>query len=425
MLCAAGFVLREHRRGEQYRRRLQNQYSAALNELNSRFNNIGTVLEKTCYASSAKQISSYAAVLYSDTELAKAALSRLPDGGGELTRVYKLLSQVGNFAMSVSKSVIGAGSVTGEQRQSIAALSSAARTVSRALETTRTRLDNPQSWSAEINAAMSEGIDEGALAKALTEAEEDVSDYPTLIYDGPYSDHILNKKPLMLESAEEVDREYAENAARKMLGADKELTFDETVEGKISAYRFSGDNAVIAVSRRGGKIVYMLREMPAGERRLSYEQALSRAVAFMKENGFENMTETYYFTDNGVCVISFAFLDGQTVCYTDLIKVGVAMDSGEIVRFEASGYLTNHTERAFEAPAYSFEEAAAVLEQGLEARQTTLALIPTDGGGEVRCYEFLCKAENGEDILVYINAATLEGEQVLILLKSDGGSLVK
>ena len=125
-----------------------------------------------------------------------------------------------------------------------------------------------------------------------------------------------------------------------------------------------------------------------------------------------------------MCVINFAYLDGQTICYTDLIKVGVAMDTGEIMLLETEGYLTNHTDRAFQVPAHTAEEAMEKISSDLEIEKTSMTLIPTDGGGEVRCYEFLCRSES-EEILVYINVQTLEEEQLYILLKTDGGTLVK
>ena len=101
------------------------------------------------------------------------------------------------------------------------------------------------------------------------------------------------------------------------------------------------------------------------------------------------------------------------------------MDNGEIMLLESSGYLTNHTDRAFETPAIPTADAAKALSPKLEIRETALALIPTKGGGETRCYEFVCTAEDGQEILVYINAVTGAEEDVLILLKSDGGALAK
>ena len=47
---------------------------------------------------------------------------------------------------------------------------------------------------------------------------------------------------------------------------------------------------------------------------------------------------------NSKLIINFVFLDGQTLCYTDLIKVGVALDDGELLFLEATGYIYNHTD---------------------------------------------------------------------------------
>ena len=137
------------------------------------------------------------------------------------------------------------------------------------------------------------------------------------------------------------------------------------------------------------------------------------------------MKATYYYTDNGVCVINFAYLDGKTICYTDLVKVGVATDTGEIMFLETTGYLTNHTTRAFHSIETTVEQAKQKVSSDLEVIGYSITLIPTDTGGEVRCYEFLCHGEENREILVYINVQSLEEEQIYILLKNDGGILVK
>ena len=61
----------------------------------------------------------------------------------------------------------------------------------------------------------------------------------------------------------------------------------------------------------------------------------------------------------------------------------------------------------------------------LTIEKSAITLIPTDSGGEVRCYEFLCRNEENREILVYVNVKTLEQEQLYIVLKTDGGTLVK
>ncbi|MBO7519150.1 MAG: germination protein YpeB, partial [Clostridia bacterium] len=212
--------------------------------------------------------------------------------------------------------------------------------------------------------------------------------------------------------------------ARKAAGKGK-LAYTGMQNGKIDCYRFADDNATVTVSKKGGYVVYMRKSRNVGDNNTSYGKMLSKAQNYLEELGFENMVDTYYFTDSGICVINFAYLDGQTICYTDLIKVGVAVDNGEIMLIETGGYLTNHTLRAFESIETSPEAAEEVISKLLDVGGVSVALIPTDGGGEVRCYEFACKNEDGGDIMVYVNVKTLEVEQIFILLKTDGGTLVK
>ena len=230
----------------------------------------------------------------------------------------------------------------------------------------------------------------------------------------------------MIKNANAVNETQAQKTAALVAGTEPQsLSSDGTAEGKIPVYRFSGDNVSVTVSKNGGYPVYMRKSRAVGDSILEYRQVLDKAKRFLEKLELGGFTETYYFTDEGVCVVSFAYLDGRTVCYTDLIKVGVAMDNGDIMLFEASGYLTNHTERAFNSVEISPEKAAEVISPDLSVRSTALALIPTDNGGEVRCYEFVCEAEDGQEILIYVNAVTGEQEDILILLKSDGGTLTK
>lgn len=423
-LIFAGFALKSRTESRNYRLQIQNGYSRSLEELLSGVNNISLILKKAEYTSSAKQLSNMAAQLLTESENAKNALSNLPNGG-ELTVLNRFLSQVGNYAMSVSKSLVD-GAENTEYAENIKQLKSTAEKISDAIGEADITYGTADKWAAELDRKIGESVPQESLAGALGSLEESLSDYPTLVYDGPYSDHILEKEPEMIKNADEVSESKALEKAAEITGlkAD-ELKFEEKASGKIAAYRFSGAGSVVTVSCRGGYPVYMRKTGKMGDFILEYRQALDKAKRYLEKIGLTGFTETYYFTDEGVCVINFAYLDGRTVCYTDLVKVGVAMDSGEIMLLETSGYLSNHTDRAFESPAVTIEKAAEKVNKKLKIRNMELTLIPTDSGGEVRCYEFLCETEDEQEILIYINAVTGEEERILILLKSDGGTLVK
>lgn len=423
ILTLGGFLFTEHKTAVEYRLSLQNDYSRSLSELSSRLNSISVMLKKAMYVSDTAGLSSLSAELYSEAELAKQALSELPAYEASLDTINRFLSQVGNYVLSVSKSFINDKEISDEQKSKLASLGENALTISQAVADSQISFNNGDYWKTVLEEKI-KNVSEGSLAQSLTELEENLTDYPTLIYDGPYSDHILKKQPLMTSNAPSLTKEAAIKTAKE-LSADTSLKFVEEQSGKIPVYRFKSDYTDVAISKNGGYPVYMRKSRSVGTVKLSYSQAVSRAKKFASEAGFDGMTETYYYTSDGVCTVNLAYLDGQTVCYTDLIKVGIALDSGEAVFFETAGYLTNHTERAFETPAHSAEEAQQCLNSELTVKKVALALIPTDGSAEVRCYEFTCKGRGDEEILSYINTKTLANEQIFIVLKTDGGTLVK
>ena len=425
ILTAVCFLIKEKSNSNKYLVMLENQYSNSFEQLNSSLNNITSALEKIVYATSAKKISSLSVEIFSEAELAKEALSNLPTGESGLSTVYKFLSQVGNYAISVSKNITSENTVTDAQRGELKILYDTAKTVTSAVNDAGIDFNTPDGWAQSVEEKLNGAVSEESLASSLTQLEENMTDYPTLIYDGPYSDHILESQPLMIINADECSKEDALLKAQSVLGDNFEIKFEDMQGGKIECYRFGNDSVSVAVSRYGGYAVYMRKNRTVGENLLSYEQALSRAKKFLEQMQITSMIDTYYYTDSGVCVINFAYLDGQTVCYTDLIKVGVAMDTGEIMLLETSGYLTNHTDRAFKVPEHTVDEAAEKISSDLEIEKTSMTLIPTDSGGEVRCYEFLCLSEENEEILVYINVQDLTEEQIYNLIKTDGGSLVK
>ncbi|MBQ8740471.1 MAG: germination protein YpeB [Clostridia bacterium] len=425
ILVVGGFAIKETNKSRRYMLMIENSYSRAFEQLNSSLNNISMAIEKTVYVSSAKKMSSLSSEIFSEAELAKGALSSLPIGENNLSTIYRFLSQVGNYALSVAKNITSENTVTEKQREELKQLSSTAKVVTEVINDSGIEYNSPEQWAQLVENKLNDVVSEQGLAASLTELEENLSDYPTLIYDGPYSDHILEKEPLMTASAKEYSETEALAVAQKFVSENSVLSFEDMQKGKIECYRFADNNVNVTVSRFGGYVVYMRKNRVVGDSLLSYEQAMSKAEKFLEEMQISNMIDTYYYTDAGVCVINFAYLDGQTICYTDLIKVGVAMDTGEIMLLETAGYLTNHTDRAFQIPDFTVEQAMEKIASDLEVEETSIALIPTDSGGEVRCYEFLCRGEENREILVYINVQTLEEEQIYILLKTDGGTLVK
>ena len=108
--------------------------------------------------------------------------------------------------------------------------------------------------------------------------------------------------------------------------------------------------------------------------------------------------------------------------YPDLIKIKIALDNGEILGFESTGYLNNHTQREISKKIISKEDAKKGLNKNLEIQSEGLAIIPTEYKTEILCYEF--KGKVGEkDFIVYINAETGAEEDILVIYNTQNGIL--
>ena len=135
------------------------------------------------------------------------------------------------------------------------------------------------------------------------------------------------------------------------------------------------------------------------------------------------MAETYHMTQGGVLTVNFAYRQGEVLCYSDLVKVSVALDTGRVCGFEAKGYLTAHGARNIPAPAVAAEEAAAAVPDSLEVLAVQLALVPSDGRYETLCHEFKCAAADERHYIIYVNAQTGAQHKILILLEDESGTL--
>ena len=125
----------------------------------------------------------------------------------------------------------------------------------------------------------------------------------------------------------------------------------------------------------------------------------------------------------GILTVNYAYRQGDVLCYSDLVKVSVALDSGRVCGFESRGYLSAHCARDLPAPAVSAEQARAAVPDTLEVLAAQTALVPSDGKVETLCHEFKCAAPDGRHYIIYVNALTGVQHKILILLEDESGSL--
>ena len=283
--------------------------------------------------------------------------------------------------------------------------------------------------TAEARLSGEEGGGQALAGSVYQTVEGDFPELPSLIYDGPFSDHIAGRSPRMLEGLPEVTQEDARLAAAKFFDLEPALfSLVSAGEGTLPTYGFSaavdGGELYVEVTRQGGLVLEAISSRSAGTTALSQEEAAALARDFLASRGYPDMRESYFIDQGGVVTINFASAQGEVLCYPDLVKVSVALDTGRVVGFESKGYLMNHMARDLPAPAVTEAEAQAVVSPALTVLSHQLTVIPTGGEYEVLCHEFKCQDEDGRHVIVYVNAQNGQEEKLLLLLEDENGTLV-
>ena len=409
ILSLGGATVYGYSQAERYKRDLQYGYTRSLSDLRDCVDRIQITLNKAVYANTATQQNGLAANLMRESSMAKAALSVLPLTDNSIDSVSKFISQVGDFSMSLSKKISEGNPISDKEYKSMQDLESYAKKLQEDL------------------ADVEPDFGSNDFSDSLEETAHDFTDFPSLIYDGPFSDHIGQRKPKLTEGKETIPQGNAQNIAADFLGLQQaDLTHTQDTEGTLPTFNFTAkDGSVrISVTKAGGYVsdVADSRAVPAAK--LDYGAASQKARAFLNNRGIQNMKESYYVINDGVCLINYAYQQDDVLCYPDLVKVGVALDNGGIVRFQSTGYVMNHTGRTLRA-SLSGQDAQKSVSPNLTVNARRLALIPTPGLSEVLCWEFTCTGKNNDRVLVYINANSGYEEDILILQSTDNGVLAQ
>lgn len=430
LLASAGFagfnlVLR-------YKNTIEYTYQNALNQLSDHLTDLRNTLTKGMYANTVSCKNEVYTKLIVSSQQAKSALSLLPISLGDEEKIQKYLSHISDVASYLQKKYLSSASLTNEDENMLISLRGYCDELAVTVEDMAlfyTNYASPISVELSPEGNISSVISteyENNLDGSFRNISAEFTNYPTLIYDGPFSDHILQQKAKLTENKKEYSEDEAKYRAAYFLNVDHiELKCTNRTDGNLPRYFFTNKNRniIISVTVNGGYVESFYKTASHSEDKLNYDKALIRAESFLKEKKYDNMKVSYGHISNGVAEFNFSYVLDGVVCYGDLIKVGVALDNGEIVNFSATGYIMNHYKRKLPDESLTLMQAASNLSDYLKIKSENIALIPTDGNNEILCYEFLCEGQENDKVLVYINASTGMEENIYILIEDENGIL--
>ena len=412
---------------------LENQYNMAFYEVVDYVQNVETYLAKSLISTTPEHGAQTLTQVWRQANLATAYLSQLPVSTEEMSKTVKFLNQVSDYSYSLSRKNIYNEPLSDEDLNNLKELHEYSLELSNTLNQLSLDMqDGRISWKELIqndNMAFTQQVS-NISKDSFSNLGESFQKYEGLIYDGAYSEHITTKEKVGL-TGDDIDEKTAKQKAQEFFGIEKikEINSIGLIEnGEIPVYEFSikiqntENTAYIAISKKGGHVVLMNYNRDVLTENITQDNANQIGKTFLNQKGYPSMKETYYLKEGGIVTINYAYYQDNIVIYPDLIKLKIALDNGEILGIETTGYLNSHHEREINKPKITQEQAKTTINKDLEIMSEGLAIIPTEWESEILCYEFKGKVDERE-FLVYINSDNGREENILVIINTPNGTL--
>jgi len=422
---------------KKYEIALENHYQNLFFDVKKHVENVQVNLSKAMVASSKEQNIVLFSQIMNEAFSAHSKLGQMPLTHAEVANTEKFLNQAADYSTYLIQRHLQGENITEEQRAALNGLQDNATAFNGELSQMQESLAEKTFSIGGMNNNQNKKIEkanENVFQTSLVKLDKQVGKTAELIYDGPFSDQMINRKPVGLPE-NNVDLAKAKTIAEEFFGKDRVSDMEPFEEGeninevKIPCHTFhiypqnqQRDLSVyIGVSKKGGKVVWMMNPRPVSNPKLSIKNAEEKALKYLKDKGFDNMEPNYSLKYDGTILFNFAYKMDDVTIYPDLVKVKVALDTGEVVGFDASPYYMNHQDRKIESPHIDEAEAKTKVKTKFDIDSIRLALIPK-GKNEILCYEFKGKY-NDSDFIIYINALDGREEQILQIIKNENGTL--
>jgi spore germination protein len=408
----------------------ENQYQRAFHDLNYHIDKLHDELGKSLVVNSRKQITPCLTNVWRLAYAAQSEVGQLPLTIMPFNNTEEFLANVADFSYGVAVRDLNRQPLTDKEYKTLHSLYDHSKEIQKQLRHVQTKvMDKRLRWmDVETALASDDKQSDNTIIDGFRTIEKRVQEFPEIDW-GTNIQSQNKKKSQRIKGIDgkPITKEEAKRIALDFLGVkepDVQAEVDENGKGEeYSAYsvRVSGKGLTspvnMDVTKRGGKVAWLLNERGIKEERLTMEQAEESASKFLRTHGFANMIAAESDSYDGLAVFNFVPEQNGVRLYPDAVSVEVALDNGSVTGFNSSEYLFNHKQRVIPQPQISQDQARKMVNPGIKVSRQRLAVIEgKNDGKEVLCWE-MTGAFDGETYLVYVNALTGDEEEVV---KMDG-----
>lgn len=418
--------------------RLEDSYNNAMYQLIDYSKNIEILISKARITTTTKEcVITYTDILR-QSNLASSTLFLLPVDQNKLQNVAKFFAQVAGYSLSLSNKLLSDEQLSDNDYTNLKSIDEYAINLVKVLQKIYSNLnDGALKWN-ELSKVADKELSENEMSLQMQNVRK-LSDaftkYEGLIYDGAYSEHKEKASPKML-TGKEISEKEAELKVKKILeyswGNKKNkkdityISYSGLTKGEIEIYNFEvmlkgeKEKINVQITKDTGLLYLMMYDRDVTKQKISVTEAEKIGGNYLKNIGIEGIKTTYYTIIQNMITINYATIQNDVIIYPDLIKVKIALDTGEVCSVETKGYIYNHCKRKDVVPQVTKSDARESLNKNLKVSNVRLAIILADDMSEKLVYEFKGQIEKRE-FLIYINAKTKLEEDVLVVIDKKNG----
>lgn len=441
LLISLGWGFNEYRLAGDYRLKAENNNRRALNDFASHLDKLETDLAKGDVASNPAQKVLYLSQVAGASEAALKDFSQIPAEQVGLSYIGQFLAQAGDFSRVLTQRIAGGGKVSAEEEKTLRDMHERLMPVNQKVQELIVRMDTENLvWTDPtptirqrlgfIGTQIAEAAADGSEAPSksvrsgLDQLDASLQKLPPFSYTGENSTRVV-LKPLGLPAGD-VTRGQAQGTARDFLNkvgyTNTTPEFAGDSKGPLGGYTWKYREAYLEVSHQGGVVTFYRDQRSIEPRTLSQADATNKAKMMMQSLGWQLVLTS---SEDFGAYVQFDFVaekEGVRI-YPDKVRLLIALDNGQLVGFDAVPYYSFHHSRTFPAK-ISMDLAVQKLRPDFQVSEKRLAVIAKSGNQEVYSYEFRGRYQ-GEEYLIYLNAATGVEEKIQRIIKTPRGEFLQ
>lgn len=409
-------------KSDNYRLQLENEYKKNLYEFASNVNSLEVDLSKLIATNSIGSQKELLTNIYDTCRTGEVNLNGLPIASNKTVNISNYLNTTGGYVYSLlEKNLNQSEKLSPSDMENIEGLYDYCVKIKYDLNNYMAEIDNLNIIK-QINFTNSElsGFDGG-----ITQVNDNNSNLPALIYDGPFSESVLNKSVNGL-GENLVSLDEAKQFVQQKFGYFDNYNVEYVGEtnGKIETYNFevfTNDlDFYVQITKRGGLLINITaNKLANGTENHGVDECEIFAHNFASLFGIDDMYSVWTQDSGNYCYINLAPIVDKVIYYPDLIKVKVDKKLGMVVGWEATNYAYNHVNRDDFEMDISFEEGEERLSPLLTIKERNLCVIPEKYVGERCAYEYIC---TWNDYIYYVYIDPVSGEEIKVLRVVDTSS---